>query len=110
MLPQWLGLSRALIIVNYEVHIKTNRRSDAITPHFCCQWQPIESHSVWRGFSPCLNVSERRDRHRLSKRARIKEHYKEGVKSDVLDSDHSGRRKGHTLGLDRCKCQLGSLV
>lgn len=32
MLPQWLSLSRALIIVNYEVHIKTNSRSDAITP------------------------------------------------------------------------------
>lgn len=33
MLPQWLGLSHALVIVNYEVHIKTNHWSDAIIPH-----------------------------------------------------------------------------
>lgn len=28
----------------------------------------------------------------------------------MLDSDHSGRRQGHMLGFDRCKCQLDSLV
>lgn len=60
--------------------------------------------------SPCLNASESGDRHKLSKRARIKEHYTEGIIRDILDSDHSERRKGHMLGLDRCKCQPDGLV
>lgn len=108
MSPKWLGLSRALIIVNCEVHIKTNNWSDAITPHFCCHEQPLESPFCVGSLSLRLNVGERGDRHRLSKMARIKEHYKKGIKRGIVDSDYSDRRKGHTLSLDRCKRQLDS--
>lgn len=82
---------------------------------------PLSGASVARGnqkspalcvdsLSARLNASESGDRHRLSKRARIKERYTEGIIRDTLDSDHSGRRKGHMPGPDRCKCQLDSLV
>lgn len=37
------SLIHALAIAISEVHLKTNHWSDAIIPHFCCRWQPIES-------------------------------------------------------------------
>lgn len=70
------------------------------------RWSPpLQAETV----SPHLNASERRDRHKLSKRKIIKERVTEEIKRGVVDSDHSVRRKGHMLGLDRCKCQLDSL-
>lgn len=46
--PVACSLLHALIIVNYEVHIKTNHWFEAITLHFCCHGQPAESRSLRR--------------------------------------------------------------
>lgn len=97
----------ALVIVNYEVHIKTDSQSNAITPKLLL---PLATNTVClffflRAYRPFeLNVSERGDR--PSKTASIKRESKEIYWILIIQ----GEEKGHTLGLDRCKCQLDCLL
>lgn len=87
--------------------MKNNSWSDAFTLHASVatgnRWSPTlcrESVAVFE----CWVRDEMRLR--VSKREGRIEHYTK----DILDSDHSGRRRGHMLGPDRCKCHLYSLV